>query len=103
MGGWRGGVAAHTFWFGDRRHNTVEDSEQRLTQRQAYLCMFEFLRRHYERGPSDEVGGLLGNLSLLSNGGTADPAYAGDWAAAVAAVLAEEANGGYTKAAFRLG
>ena len=55
----------------------VEGSEQRLTQRQAYLCMFEFLRRHYERGPTDEVGGLLGNLSLLPDGQPADPAYAG--------------------------
>lgn len=30
--------------------------------------MFEFLRRHSERGPTDEVGGLLGNLSLLLDG-----------------------------------
>lgn len=81
----------------------MEGSEQRLTQRQAYLCMFEFLRRHYERGPSDEVGGLLGSLPLLPDGQPADPAYAGDWADAVAAVLAAEAKGGYAEVTFRLG
>jgi hypothetical protein len=81
----------------------VEDAEQRLNPQQAYLCMFEFLRRYYERGPTDEVGGLLGSLSLLPDGQPADPAYARDWAEVVAAVLAAEATGGYTKAAFRLG
>jgi hypothetical protein len=80
----------------------TEGSEQRLTPHQAYLCMFEFLRRHYERGPTDAVGGLLGNLSQLPDGQPADPAYAGDWSEAVAVVLAAEAAGGYTEAAFRL-
>ncbi len=81
----------------------VDGSEQRLTPRQAYLCMFEFLRRHDERGPTDEVGGLLGSLSLLPDGPPADPACSSDWAEAVAAALAAEAAGGYTEAAFRLG
>jgi hypothetical protein len=81
----------------------VDNAEQRLTPRQAYLCMFEFLRRHYERGPTEEVSGLLGSLSVLPDGQPADPAYAGDWSEAVAAVLAAEATGGYTAAALRLG
>ena len=51
-------------------------SETRLSSRQAYLAMFEFLRRHYERGPTDEIGGLLGGLSLLADGGTAIPPVA---------------------------
>jgi hypothetical protein len=81
----------------------AQGSEQRLTARQAYLCMFEFLRRHYERCPTDEVGGLLGDLSLLQDGQPADSANAADWAQAVTAVLAAEAAGGYIEAAFRLG
>jgi hypothetical protein len=89
--------------FGRRRFLVAEGSEQRLTPRQAYLCMFEFLRRHYERGPTEGVGVLLGSLSLLPDGQPADPAYAADWAEAVAAVVAAEATGGYTEAAFRLG
>jgi hypothetical protein len=81
----------------------ADGTEQRLTPHQAYLCMFEFLRRHYERGPTDEIGGLLGSLSLLTDGQPADPAQATDWAEAVAAVLAAEAAGGYKEGAFRLG
>ena len=74
-----------------------------LTCRQAYLVMFEFLRRHYERGPTDEIGGLLGNLSLLTDGAPADPASRSDFEAAVVAVLAaEETRQGYRDADFRL-
>jgi hypothetical protein len=79
-------------------------SETRLSSRQAYLAMFEFLRRHYERGPTDEIGGLLGGLSLRADGGTADPAQWPDWEAAVAAVLAAERSGqGHSEADLRLG
>jgi hypothetical protein len=79
------------------------DAETRLTTRQAYLAMFEFLRRCYERGPSDEIGGLLGGLSLLPDGGPADLAVASDWDEAIMAILAaEEAQGGYREADFRL-
>jgi hypothetical protein len=63
-----------------------------LTVRQAYLAMFEFLRRHYERGPTDEIGGLLGSLSLLSDGKPADEAMLSDFETAVGAVLAVEAS-----------
>ncbi|QEL20302.1 hypothetical protein [Limnoglobus roseus] len=76
--------------------------ENQLTSRQAYLAMFEFLRRHYERGPTDEIGGLLGSLSVLADGTSADPAYANDWAEAVAAVLTAESNGRHAEAEFRI-
>ena len=49
-----------------------------LTSHQAYLVMFEFLRRYYEQGQSDEVGGLLGGLQLLPDGQSAD-LMAGRW------------------------
>lgn len=80
----------------------LQDSEPRLTSRQAYLAMFEFLRQHYDRGPSDEIGGLLGSLSLLPDGQPADQAYANDWREAVTAVLSAESAGGYTAAVLRL-
>ena len=74
-----------------------------LTAQQAYLAMFEFLRQHYERGPSDEIGGLLGSLSLLADGQPADAAMASDWQAAVTAVLsAEQSPHGYHEADLRL-
>jgi len=81
----------------------MKDSEEMLTPHQAYLCMFEFLLRHHKRRPTDELGGLLGSLSLVPNGQPADQAFAADWSGAVTAVLAAEASGGYTEAAFRLG
>ncbi len=80
-----------------------DDGEPRLTTRQAYLAMFEFLRQRNERGPSGEIGGLLGSLSLLQDGSPADSALASDWDEAVTAVLGDEASqGGYRKADFRL-
>jgi hypothetical protein len=79
-------------------------AEATLTPRQAYLVMFEFLRQRYERGPTDEIGGLLGDLSLLPDGGPADPALVGDFEQAVATVLAAEAvPDGYREADLKLG
>ena len=74
-----------------------------LTVRQAYLAMFEFLRRHYERGPTDEIGGLLGSLSLLQDGQAADAAMLSDFEGAVATVIAAEAKqDGYREADLNL-
>jgi hypothetical protein len=78
----------------------MESSVPSLTPRQAFLAMFEFLRRYYERGRSDEIGGLLGSLSLLPDGSTADPVQWSDWEESVRAVVANE---GYHQADLRLG
>jgi hypothetical protein len=65
--------------------------------------MFEFLRRYYERGRSDEIGGLLGGLSLLPGGDTADPAYRSDWEESVRTVVtAERTAEGYRQADLHL-
>ena len=50
-----------------------------LSYQEAYLAMFEFLVQLYERTQSDALGALLGDLSLLPDGTTADPAAWGDW------------------------
>ncbi|HET8898843.1 MAG TPA: hypothetical protein VFN09_08755 [Rhodanobacteraceae bacterium] len=54
-----------------------------LTEHQAYAAMYAFLENWYELSCSDEVGALLGSMSLLSDEQTADPAIWGDWLAAV--------------------
>lgn len=59
--------------------------------------MFSFLEQHYQRGPSDEFGGLLGSLSLLEDGQPADAALADDWIAAVV-----RASDGIVDASLRL-
>ena len=42
--------------------------DDKVSVREAYLAMFEYLRSYYERGQSDEIGSMLGGLSLLSDG-----------------------------------
>ncbi|MFP3709937.1 hypothetical protein SB783_38645 [Paraburkholderia sp. SIMBA_009] len=50
-----------------------------LTLQEAYLSMFEFIVELYQRTKSDDLGAILGDLSLLEDGTTADPAAWGDW------------------------
>lgn len=45
-----------------------------LTLQEAYLAMYEFLVQLYRRTRSDELGSLLGDLSVLEDGKPADPA-----------------------------
>lgn len=81
-----------------------QTTQPTLTSYQAYLAMFEFLCGYYERGQSDEIGGLLGGLQLLPDGQSADPAYySHDWERAVRDVLAAESTDtGYRAADFKL-
>lgn len=55
-----------------------------LTEREAYAAMFAFLEHRFDQTQSDELGALLGSMSLLPNGTTADPAIWEDWCAAIA-------------------
>ena len=57
-----------------------------LTQEQAYLAMFSFLDKQFALG-CEELGGILGSMSLLPDGTPADPALASDWRDAVVAAV----------------
>lgn len=59
--------------------------QEKLTIEQAYQAMVFFLEHEYELTKSDEIGGLLGSLSLSiwSDGKPADPAAWQDWLDAV--------------------
>ena len=61
-----------------------------MTENQAYAAMFRFLKQLYLRTRSNELGGLLGSMSMLADGSPADPAIVNDWREAVAYAL----NGG---------
>jgi hypothetical protein len=63
-----------------------------LTGKQAYLAMFSFLEAEYLLTSSDEIGGLLGSMSLLPDGSTADPAVKDQWKEAVDHALRGEVN-----------
>ena len=54
-----------------------------LSKMEAYAAMYGFLKAIYERTRSDELGALLGGMSLLNDGGTADPGVWQDWEVAV--------------------
>lgn len=53
--------------------------KDKLDIQTAYAAMYEFLVGYYDRTKSDDVGALLGSMSLLADGGTADPAMWQDW------------------------
>ena len=62
----------------------------KLTEQQAFEAMVLFLEGFYKRTKSDDVGGLLGDLILLEDGSTADPAAWDDWMKCVLRVLNKE-------------
>jgi hypothetical protein len=61
----------------------IED--ERISTKEAYKAMFLFLDFYWKLGnkKSDELAGLLGDLALLSDGSSADPALLDDWAECV--------------------
>lgn len=54
-----------------------------LSEKQAYAAMFAFLENRYRLTESDDLAALLGSMSLLPGGGTADPAIWLDWLNAI--------------------
>ena len=54
-----------------------------MTNEVAYKAMIKFLEKYYERTNSDDIGSLLGDLQLLSDGSTSDPAAWNDWIDAI--------------------
>ena len=66
--------------------------EEKLTTVQAFDSMIKFLEGYYERTSSDDVGSLLGDMRILKDGGTADPAAWDDWMKSVHDVLHKSKN-----------
>lgn len=52
---------------------------KKLNVLQAYNAMFHFLEIYYNRTESDDIGALLGSMSLLDDGKPADIAIWKDW------------------------
>lgn len=65
-----------------------------MTDKQAYAAMFNFLQRVYDQTSSDDIGGLLGSMSLLDDDGPADPGIAEDWDRAVRDAIGGRGPGG---------
>lgn len=60
-----------------------------LTEKEAFRAMFYFLVDYYRRTKSDEIGGILGDLSLRDDGMPMDPAAWIDWKNAVSKAIEE--------------
>ena len=54
-----------------------------LTERQAYAAMFYYLEKIWNRSKFDFLGTMLSDMSLLSDGSTADAAVEIEWKDAV--------------------
>ena len=71
--------------------------DEQISTRQAYLAMYSFLDELYTKYEFDQLGGLLGGMSLLSDGSAADQAIWFDWLRAV-----ERAKGNRVDATLRI-
>jgi hypothetical protein len=60
------------------------NENDKITVKAAYAAMYKFLEHEYELTNSNDIAGLLGGMSLLENGNTADPAIWVDWLNAIA-------------------
>lgn len=60
-----------------------------LTVEEAFGSMVKYLEIYYERTGSNDVGSLLGDMILLEDGSTADPAAWSDWVECVKMVKQE--------------
>ena len=72
-------------------------AQAQLTPAQAYLAMYAFLDKQFSLG-CEELGGILGSMSLLADGSPADQALVQEWQEAVASALS-----GNVDAQLRLG
>ena len=64
----------------------LEQSQHELSIEEAYRSMLVFLEGYYETTKSDEVGGMLGAMSLNSDGKPMDAAHWDEWMNAVRSV-----------------
>lgn len=54
-----------------------------MTDYEAYVAMYLFLESEYDLTASNDIGGLLGSMAKLPDGGTADPDVLVRWNQAV--------------------
>jgi len=63
--------------------------KESLTYLEAFKAMSCFLEKYYDQTSSDDIGSLLGEIQLVENGSTADPAAWEDWMKCVHKVTQE--------------
>ena len=68
------------------------NENDKISIKEAYTAMYAFLENEYSLTNSDDIGGLLGGMSLLQDGTTADPAAWDDWLQSVQKALNNECD-----------
>ena len=68
-----------------------------LTIQEAYKAMYAYLEQYYQQTGANDIGAMLGAMSTLRDGGTADPAVWEDWLRAV-----QQATGASVETELRL-
>lgn len=63
-----------------------------VSTKMAYMSMIIFLEKFYLQTYSDDLGGILSDLPLLSDGASADPAALYDWSKAVHSVKLDDVS-----------
>jgi len=61
----------------------MDEKMEKMTRQQAYCAMYHYLENLYQLTHSDDLGAFLGEMSILPDGNTADPAIWQDWLQAV--------------------
>lgn len=58
----------------------------------AYMAMYKFLDDYYQLTKSEDIGGLLGSMSLIEDGNPADSAIWEEWLSAIDAAIHGQVN-----------
>lgn len=67
-------------------------SEKLLTEHEAFLAMYSYLKGLYELTENDYLAVILSGMGLLEDGKPADPAVLHDWQAALKRVRQGEVD-----------
>jgi len=57
--------------------------KEKLTVKEAYIAMLDYLDSIYQLTKSDDLGGFLGSMQISKDGSTMDPASWADWLVSV--------------------
>lgn len=60
-----------------------------LTYLEAFKVMNCFLEKYYKQTSSEDIGSLLGEMQILEDGKTADPAAWEDWINCIRTILGQ--------------
>ena len=59
---------------------------ENLNAKEAYQAMFRFIEMYYERTQADDIGAILGSMSILEDGKPADGVMWQEWLDAISEV-----------------